>query len=236
MDLSGKLFDPRVRFFDIVSQAGTWSQSRIAQPIVTNHAALIHIRDRARFELPHFRKGPLGTRAHRLQKIIGKWHPTDVDRETDIVIAQKIPLEALPKRVHQLELTRIFDRRKGGLRRDVEWLNRFTVTIHESRIPSMSTHDANDEIRMTKLEGMIELPNDETNALSSRFEFSHSFVIRHSCFVILPHICSIMLSPNCEHLISVAPSIKRAKSYVTRLLSLEPLNPLSIRGTVPAQP
>src|SRR5438874_11488506 len=31
-------------------------------------------------------------------------------------------------------------------------------------------------------------------------------------FVILPHICSIMLSPNCEHLISVAPSIKRAKS------------------------
>jgi hypothetical protein len=27
-----------------------------------------------------------------------------------------------------------------------------------------------------------------------------------------PHICSIMLSPNCEHLISVAPSIKRAKS------------------------
>ena len=31
-------------------------------------------------------------------------------------------------------------------------------------------------------------------------------------FVILPHICSMMLSPNCEHLISVAPSIKRAKS------------------------
>jgi hypothetical protein len=28
----------------------------------------------------------------------------------------------------------------------------------------MSTHDANDEIRMTKLEGMIKLPNDETNA------------------------------------------------------------------------
>src|SRR5205823_14219671 len=26
------------------------------------------------------------------------------------------------------------------------------------------------------------------------------------------HICSMMLLPNCEHLISVAPSIKRAKS------------------------
>src|SRR4029077_15873261 len=100
----------------------------------------------------------------------------------------------------------------------------------------MSTHDANDEIRMTKLEGMIELPNDETNALSSRFEFSHSFVIRHSCFVILPHICSIMLSPNCEHLISVAPSIKRAKSYVTRLLAMAPFNPFKIKSAASVQP
>src|SRR4029077_20059890 len=212
VDLSGKLFDPRIRFFDIVSQAGTRSQSRIAQPIVTNHAALIRVRDRAGFQLAHFRKGFLGTRTHRLQKIIGKSHPTDVDRETNVVITQKILLKALPKRVHPLELTRILDRRKCGLWRDVEELNRFAITIHESRIPSMSTHDANDEIRMTKLEGMIELPNDETNATLFAFEFSHSFVIRHSCFVILPHICSMMLSPNCEHLISVAPSIKRAKS------------------------
>src|SRR4029077_12735585 len=110
MDLSGKLFDPRIRFFDIVSQAGSRSQSRIAQPIVTNHTALIRVRDRAGFELPHFRKGPLRPRTHRLQKIIGKSHPTDVDRETNLAIAQKIPLKALPKRVHQLELTRIFDR------------------------------------------------------------------------------------------------------------------------------
>src|SRR6476660_7932978 len=90
MDLSGKLFDPRIRFFDIVSQLGTRSQSRITQPIVTNHSVLIHICDRARFELPHWLKGHLRTRAHRLQKIIAKSHPTDVNRETDVVIAQKI--------------------------------------------------------------------------------------------------------------------------------------------------
>jgi hypothetical protein len=131
---------------------------------VTNHTALIRVRDRAGFELPHFRKGPLRTRTHRLQKIIGKSHPTDVNRETDVVITQKILLEALPERIHPLELTRIFDRRKCGLRRDVEGLNQFAITIRESRIPSMSTHDANHEIRMTKLEGMIELANDETNA------------------------------------------------------------------------
>src|SRR5438067_4328602 len=124
MDLSGKSFDPPVRFLDVISQAGVWRQSGIAQPIVTNHAALISIRDRARLELPHFRKCLLGTCPHRLQKIIGKSHPTDVDRETDVVITQKILLEALPKRVHQLELTRICFRRKCGLWRDVETLNR----------------------------------------------------------------------------------------------------------------
>src|SRR5438552_2977169 len=36
------------------------------------------------------------------------------------------------------------------------------------------------------------------------------------------YMCAIMLSPNCEHLISVAPSIWRAKSYVTRLLPMAP--------------
>src|SRR6476646_9451301 len=51
VDLSGELFDPRIRVFDIVSQAGTRSQSRIAQPLVTNHTALIRVRDRTGFQL-----------------------------------------------------------------------------------------------------------------------------------------------------------------------------------------
>src|SRR5205823_14948250 len=50
-----------------------------------------------------------------------------VDRETNVFIAQKILLEALPERVHQLELTRICARRKGGLCRCVKNLNRSAI-------------------------------------------------------------------------------------------------------------
>jgi hypothetical protein len=40
--------------------------------------------------------------------------------------------------------------------------------------------------------------------------FEHLSFLRASSLT--NHICSITLSPNCEHLISVAPSISRAKS------------------------
>jgi hypothetical protein len=50
------------------------------------------------------------------------------------------------------------------------------------------------------------------------------------------YMCSITLSPNCEHLISVAPSINRAKSYVTRLLAIAPVNPLIIRSATSVHP
>src|SRR2546430_6738469 len=92
---------------------------------MTHHPAFVHICDCARFQLPHFRKCSLRAKTHRSQEIIGKSHPTDVDRETDVRIAQKILLEALPKRNHQLELTRISARRKCGLWRDVETLHRY---------------------------------------------------------------------------------------------------------------
>src|SRR6476659_1597960 len=68
------------------------------------------------------------------------------------------------------------------------------------------------------------------------------FDLRHSDFVISwllrrgAHMCLIKLTPNCEHLISVAPSIKRAKSYVTRLLSIAPLNPLRIKSAASVHP
>jgi len=51
-----------------------------------------------------------------------------------------------------------------------------------------------------------------------------------------PYMCSITLSPNAEHLISVAPSINRAKSYVTRLLAIAPFNPLTIKSAASVQP
>jgi hypothetical protein len=50
------------------------------------------------------------------------------------------------------------------------------------------------------------------------------------------YMCSITLSPKAEHLISVAPSIRRAKSYVTRLLAIAPFNPFTIRSAASVQP
>jgi hypothetical protein len=51
-----------------------------------------------------------------------------------------------------------------------------------------------------------------------------------------PYMCSITLSPKAEHLISVAPSIRRAKSYVTRLLAIAPFKPFTIKSAASVQP
>src|SRR5262249_50931954 len=101
----------------------------------------------------------------------------------------------------------------------------------------------NDEARMTNNEGMTKHEvREQTSRVFRHLIILRCFDIRHSDFVISPpqsgrdHMCSITLSPNCEHLISVAPSIKRAKSYVTRLLAIAPLNPLRIRSAASVQP
>jgi hypothetical protein len=52
-----------------------------------DHSSLIWVRDRAGFQLPHFGKCFLRARPHRGQKIVGKPHPTDIEAETDIVVA-----------------------------------------------------------------------------------------------------------------------------------------------------
>jgi hypothetical protein len=50
------------------------------------------------------------------------------------------------------------------------------------------------------------------------------------------YMCAMMLSANSLHLISVAPSICRAKSYVTRLLPMAPSMPFRIRSAASFQP
>jgi len=86
---------------------------------VTNHAALIHIRgSRRASSCRNFRKKcPLGTRAHQLQKkSSAKSHPTDVDRETDIVIAQKNTFGSAAKASSSAGANSdIFDRRKSAV-------------------------------------------------------------------------------------------------------------------------
>ena len=116
------------------------------------------------------------------------------------------------------------------------------VRFSASAVPT-AMREKNDEARMTNDEGMTK--HEVQNAMTTSFGhliIRHYFELRHSDFVISrplrgrDHICSITLSPNCEHLISVAPSIKRAKSYVTRLLSIAPLNPVRIKSAASVQP
>src|ERR1700746_2178829 len=95
----------------------------------------------------------------------------------------------------------------------------------------------NDELQMND---EARSPNGNIDILSL---FDHWTSSRHASLMlgyfahkVRDHICSITLSPNCEHLISVAPSIKRAKSYVPRLLAIAPLNPLRTRSAASVQP
>src|SRR5437660_11556408 len=89
---------------------------------------------------------------------------------------------------------------------------------------------------MSNDEGMTK--HEVQNAMTTSFGhlvIRRCFELRHSGFVISrprsgrDHICSITLSPNCEHLNSIALAIRRAKSYVTRLLVIAPLNPTRMR-------
>jgi hypothetical protein len=47
----------------------------------------------------------LSAGTHRSQEVVSESHPTDIDRETDLAVADKILLETLPQRVHRRELT-----------------------------------------------------------------------------------------------------------------------------------
>ena len=72
---------------------------------MTNHAAFIGIGDCAGFQLPHLRERLLRARTHRSQEIVAEAHPADINRETNLGVADKMFLEALPQRIHQPELT-----------------------------------------------------------------------------------------------------------------------------------
>src|ERR1700730_10098309 len=65
---------------------------------MANHSFFIRICDSARFQIPHRGEGVVDLRLHLAEKIIRKLHSTDVDRKTEIVVAQKILLEPLPER------------------------------------------------------------------------------------------------------------------------------------------
>src|SRR5436190_20853866 len=53
VNIGRKLFDTLVRFLDVSAKLCTWCQRGIAEPVMANHAFLIGIGDRSRFELFH---------------------------------------------------------------------------------------------------------------------------------------------------------------------------------------
>jgi hypothetical protein len=64
---------------------------------MANHAFLIGIGDRSRFELFHRRKCLFDPRLHFLEEIVRKSHPADIDGKIEIAVVQKILLKTLPE-------------------------------------------------------------------------------------------------------------------------------------------
>ena len=104
--------------------------------------------------------------------------------------------------------------------------------------------EKNDEARMTNDEGMTK-HEARQQMVESDWSFDYLALFRHSTFGFRhfaaaaqprSHMLDHIISELRAYLISVAPSIKRAKSYVTRLLSIAPLNPLRIRSAASVQP
>src|SRR5213080_2122159 len=65
---------------------------------MTNHSFFVGIGNSACFQVAHRRKRFLDLRAHLVEEAVRKFHPADVDRETEIVVTEKILLKPLPKR------------------------------------------------------------------------------------------------------------------------------------------
>ena len=98
VNIAGESLDTFVRSFDICAKLRGGRQRGIPQPIMANHPFLIGIGDCSRFKLPHCRKRLVDLRLHFLEEIVGKSHPTNVERETEIVVVHEILLKTLPKR------------------------------------------------------------------------------------------------------------------------------------------
>ena len=102
-DLSGvkirrKLFDAFVRLFDICAKFRARRQRGITEPIMTDHSPFVGIGDCSRLQLPHRCERFVDLRLHFLEEIVRKFHPADVDGETEFAVVQKILLKTLPAR------------------------------------------------------------------------------------------------------------------------------------------
>ena len=64
---------------------------------MTDHSILRGIGDCSRLQFPHRSKRMLDLRSHLFEQIVRKFHPADVERETELTMLQEISLKSLPK-------------------------------------------------------------------------------------------------------------------------------------------
>ncbi len=64
---------------------------------MTNHSVLCGISDCSRLQFSHRCKRMLDLRPHFLEQIIRKFHPANVERETESTIFQEVSLKSLPE-------------------------------------------------------------------------------------------------------------------------------------------
>jgi hypothetical protein len=96
VNIFSECFDAPDRVFDFRPDFRRRRQRRIPQPIMTNHAVLCGIGDSSRLQFSHRVKRMLDLRLHFLEQIVRKFHPADVQRETELTMFQEVSLRSLP--------------------------------------------------------------------------------------------------------------------------------------------
>ena len=98
MDIGREFLDARIGRLYLATQVSVRREVGFAQPVVADHSLFVRIRNFALFQTAHRRERLVDLRPHFLEEIVRKFHPADVDRETEIVVAKKVLLKALPER------------------------------------------------------------------------------------------------------------------------------------------
>ena len=96
VNFGGKILDPGGGFFDLPADCQRGRERGIPQPIMTDHAVFIGIRDGALFQRRHVGQRLLHARFHAREKLVGHVHAAQVHRQTNLGIFGVILLESLP--------------------------------------------------------------------------------------------------------------------------------------------
>src|SRR5512132_764616 len=97
VNIFSEFFDATNRLFDLRADFRCRRKRTISQPVMTNHSVLCGISNCSCLQFPHRCKRRLDLRPQFLEQIVRKFHPADVERETELTIFQEISLKSLPE-------------------------------------------------------------------------------------------------------------------------------------------